>query len=135
MLTKPSPAPFGAWLRISGALLLAISPALAGAGSTQEDESKLAAKVIADGTLYGFAKACNLREEDLESLFNSQLSSTREFVQDKVPHYTPDDFEMDFKRGIYDALFFTADADESSESYKRNCSEIQQKVSDRLREE
>ena len=109
-------------------MALFIPPVLLGATLSQQDESKLADKVRGDGTLYGFAKACNMSEKDLDNLFSLQLSSTRDFVQNKAPGYTLEYFEADFKSGMENAFFFASNADTDTDSYKRNCAEIRHKV-------
>ena len=116
----------------AGILVFACVPTVVTAASPQEDESRLIAKVKADGTLFGFAQTCNVPKEDVKRLFNLNLASTREFFQTKVPHYTPDQFKADFRSGIEIAQSFANNTDPDSEPYKRNCSEIRQKVASLL---
>ncbi|WP_374536706.1 hypothetical protein [Chitinimonas taiwanensis] len=108
--------------------LALLANCLALAQAPQDDESKLITKVRADGTLFGFAQACKLTQEEIKDLFDLKLAATRELVQSKVPHYTPEHFKADFRNGIEIAKGFVRLTDPESDAYKRNCEDIQQKV-------
>ncbi len=54
------------------AVTLAIAPDLA--VSSQEDESRVIAKVTADGTIFGFAQVCNVSDKEIKSLFDLILN-------------------------------------------------------------
>jgi len=120
--------------KVSAGALALVASTLVLAQSQQDDEAELVAKVKADGTLFGFAQACKLPKEDVKSLFDLKLAATREFAQSKVPHYTTEHFKADFRSGIEVAQGFVGLTDPESDSYKRNCQDIQQKVNSLLQE-
>lgn len=111
------------------ALLLVILalPSVAATPATPA-QKQLIAKVFTDGTLFGFAKACELSEPDLKALYDKTFASSRQIGVAKVPQYSQQDFRRDFQSGIATADRFSASVKPSSEAYKKNCEDVREKV-------
>ena len=111
-----------------GALLLPALPAFAQDAPPQPDTSALSRTLTAGAVLYKFADECGLPEADKTHLFMTQLTQAYEQYRADFSHYEVQSIISDINRGVKDAQFFISMSEKNSEEYKRNCSEIKEKV-------
>ncbi len=114
-------------LALAAVLAICALPLLA-AVPHKQDEKKLIAKVFSDGTLFGFAKRCQVPEADLKTLYDKQFASSRDFGIAKVPHYSARDFRRDFQAGINTADRFSAAKGANRQTAVQDCTEVREKV-------
>lgn len=109
-------------------VLTAFAMPVLAAAPNKQDEQKLIAKVFSDGTLFGFAKRCQLPEADLKALYDKQFASSREIGMAKVPTYSAKHFRRDFQTGINTANRFAASSKAGAKARERECVEVREKV-------
>ena len=91
-------------------------------------EQRLIAKVFTDGTVFGFAKTCQVSEADLKTLYDKTFATSRAIGIAKVPHYSQAEFRRDFQNGIITADQFSASVAPDSMAAKKNCEDVRIKV-------
>ena len=117
--------------RLHGALALSIAlfaTAPLAATPNKAAEKKLIAKVFTDGTLFGFAKVCEVSEPDLKKFYEITFASSRAIGVAKAPQYTQAHFRRDFQNGMNTADRFSASVAPTSTAYKKNCDDVRMKV-------
>lgn len=112
--------------------LFATSPLAANADKADKPnkaaEKKLIAKVFTDGTLFGFAKTCEVSEPDLKRFYEITFASSRAIGVAKVPQYTQSHFLRDFQNGMDTADRFSASVAPTSKATLKNCDDVRAKV-------